>query len=196
MTTTLATAYPLVVVGLSRLTAYVNMTPDVRTAFLLDATAEQLAELFLEAGDVHRLLFDHLYKEIDRAVRDRWLSNGDDRFADAVRAHARESDVTRQAVNVILQEVNATMPAARWKKQLAENEAYAEGAQRFAEQEKAKYAEAATSYKDAMGKLQRRLQDGLTVPEGMEEEVAAMQAQFNRVVAMLNARKAAAAEGK
>ena len=118
MSPTLTDAYPLVAAGLQSLTAYVRMTPDERSAYLQTAEADALATLFLEAGDLFLCLTDRVYKDIDRAVRDRWLSQGDDRFEKAVRGHARESGVTRQSLACIMPQVGATMPSAQWIKQV------------------------------------------------------------------------------
>ncbi len=162
--TTLISAFPLVAAGLGRLTTYVGMSTEERSTFLNTAPAEELAALFLEAGDAHRLMFDSLFPEVDKVVRDRWIAHGSDEFARAVRAHARESREMKTTVNILAAQTRALLTPAEWKKNLAEREAHAESCERGALLREEQAAEAATSYKAMLLKLKERLKDGIIVP--------------------------------
>ncbi len=184
----LAHAYPLVASGLPRLTEYVHMSTEERSAFLATATEAEFATVFLEAGDAHRLLFESLFPELDKAIRDRWLSHGSNAFVDAVRAHARESFTTKQTVKRLQVETRATRTVADWKREIAEREAYAESSERGAILREQEAADMANRYKELFETLKKRLADGIMVPPGMEEQFGEAHKLATEILARLQKR--------
>lgn len=166
--TSLAAAYPCAVAGVDLLRAHIAATAEERAAWLLSVDEHEMTELYLQSVDLFRALQEHIFPAIDRAVRDRWLSNGDDRFEKAVRAHAREHQLSREALAEAQRQCPATMPTAQFFKQQKHFEATAEYAERMFlakfEETEAQRAEA----KALVETLMARLDDGVIIPPGVD----------------------------
>lgn len=160
----LVAAYPCSAAGVDMIRGHILASHEVRSAWLLTCDEHEMTEVYLQAVDTLRALQEQILPAIDRAVRDRWLSQGDNRFERAVRAHAREQQVTREALAEALRQCPATMPTAQWFKQQKQVEASFEDTERTLQALTTEMEAARDRYKAAHRELTDRLAVGITQP--------------------------------
>lgn len=131
-TPALADAYPLAPRGLELLAALLPLDAEQRRAHYaaLDATA--IADLFLAATEVRRLVEREVRPNLNRETADRFLAEGSDAVERAVRAHWREHPQREALALQMGEDAAVRTTAAAWRRQLAEREAHAEAAEQRA----------------------------------------------------------------
>lgn len=163
MTPTLADAYPLARPALRFLDALLDMTHAGWAATAQAYTAEEIADAYMTAkSELDRLRDEVVRPVLNRVTQDNFLAHGSDAVERAVRAHSAEDRARKTRLARLQVDTLALLPVAEWERQLAEREAYADAAERRADEREVQ-VRVHVAFFDHMRKASRQLSTPLAV---------------------------------